>query len=534
MWCTRHYINMKVIKLTFNALKVSAHVIVCLLALTYSSQAATVTLTAFGANGNGNPAAAIANRNAILAALSNSGNTITVPAGTYVVDNSTMLAIPNFTGILNFDPSAIVILTNSGGSNGVPDRFGGFYFYGGTGATIQGMHVMWPFPAGTLRDNYIYAALKFAYMTNTTLTGATIDGSRSAGIQFFACINPIVQNARVIGTLADGVDFFNVRNATANNIYTQNTGDDGLAFVRQANTGAYDNYTGGTATNVVVLNSFTRGITTVGAQNISVSNFFVSNTTASGILIDYESTYNSPTELPDSISFSNGTISNAGQNGPTPASIGTPNPVQGNRFGIEVDVEPPALTVQTSRISLSNIRILGSYDRGVSAYMNSNLPGGSVTASRIYSGSGHDGFVFRVPFATLSNLVSDSNSYYGFYFSGIGTVTAQSLFSSNNSLAAGSLNRALWVDAPSKSFTASNMYVIDTKPVATGYVVGEAGATGAMTGIQYYIPNGTLAVYQWGGTGMSFSSAVSNSAIAMPVIAGYNAFNPPAMPLLLK
>jgi hypothetical protein len=524
---------MKTSTRTLHEVRISIAVITCMLAFTCSSHAATISLANFGGNGNGNPAAATTNRLAILAALSNSGNTINVPAGTYVVDNSTMVAIPNFTGTLVFDPNAVFVLTNSGGANGVPDRFGGFYFFGGTGATIQGMHIVWTVPPGTLRDNFVYAALKIAYTTNTTLTGTVIDGSRSAGIQFFACINPVVQNARVTGSLADGVDFFNVQNATANNIYTTNTGDDGLAFVSQGNSGAYDNYTGGTATNVVVLNSFARGITAVGARNISVSNFFVSNTTSSGILVDYEPTYNSPTQLPDSVSFSNGTIANAGQNGPAPPSIGTPNPMRGNRFGVEVDIEPATPTPHTARVNLSNIRIVGSYDRGVSAYMSSNLPNGSVTGSRIYSGSGQNGFVFRVPFATLSNLVADSNNYYGFYFTGIGTITAQSLYSSNNSLAVGSLNRALWVDAPSTSFTASNMYVIDTKSVATGYVVGEAGATGAMTGIQYYIPNGILSIYQWGGTGMSFTNPVINATIAMPVISGYNAFNPPASPTFL-
>src|SRR5579859_6517562 len=111
-------INMKVTILTIKNITYAA--VGCVIALTLLSEAsaATYSLASFGAAGNGNIAQATANRNAIVAALSNSSATIEVTAGTYLVDNSTLLPIPGFTGTLIFDSGAQFILTNPNGSGG--------------------------------------------------------------------------------------------------------------------------------------------------------------------------------------------------------------------------------------------------------------------------------------------------------------------------------------------------------------------------------------------------------------------------------
>lgn len=482
-----------------------------------SCSATTYSLTAdFGAIGDGSATNATVNRNAILTALTGSANTINVPGGTYIVDNSTMLAIVGFTGTLNCYPLAVFQLTNSAGSGGHADTYGGFYFSGGAGAHILGIHIVWPVPPGSVRDNLLYAALKIAFTDATVLTGAVVDGSMSAGIQFFACSNPVASHLRVSNSLADGVDFFNVQNASVANAYTINTGDDGLGFVRQGGAGIYDSWTGGSAQNITVINSAARGISVVGAANVSVTNFFVNNTVSSGILVDYESTFNAANQIPYGVSFTNGTISSAGGYGTTTA----------NQFGIEIDIAPASVTVLAANIVLTNIKVFSSVGSGFSAYMSANLPFGSVTANDIRVSGNHDGFIFAVPSASLTNLVSDLNNYYGFYFSGVGTIVANGLTSINNSLL-GSLNRALWIDSPTVSFSAVNVNVIDTQAVPTGFNIGQAFATGAVSGIQYNIPHGTLSVEQWGGSGMTFTAPLSNSALVAPSIIGYNAFNPP-------
>lgn len=483
-------------------------------------KSAVYSISAFGAIGDGNASNATVNRNAFFNALAYTGNTINVPAGTYVLDNSKILSIPYFSGTLNFDPNAEIVFTSASGANGVPDVNGGIYFFNSSGATFQNIHIVWTMPVGAIRDDLVYPALKFSNMTNMTLNGATIEGSKSAGIQFIYCTSPVVKNVHIVNTLADGLDFFNTQNASVTNLYTNNTGDDGLSFMRYGNTGGYDNWSGATVNNVEILNSYTRGIAVLAAQNITVNNFFISNTTDSGVIVQYDPAYNIPGQLPDLVTFSNGTITNAGMNAMTPPSVAIPNPARANRFGFEIDVEPAVSTSNPSRVTLQNIRIVSPYDRGLSGVMSANLPAGLVTANGVYVSGATNSYQILLINGNLTNLVSDSSSNYGFYFTNCGKITAQSFYSVNSSLT-GPLNRAMWLDPGVASFSGSGLSVVDLKSVPTGYNVGGWAAGGTFTSVQYNIPSGTLGIDLWGGSTLTFPGAVRNTGIVVPTITGY-------------
>jgi len=64
------------------------------------------------------------------------------------------------------------------------------------------------------------------------------------------------------------------------------------------------NNSGGLASNVVVRNSATRGITVVGQSDVIVSNFLVDTTVDAAILCTEDTTYN--TQIPDRVVFRNG------------------------------------------------------------------------------------------------------------------------------------------------------------------------------------------------------------------------------------
>lgn len=489
---------------------------------------ATLNLAAFGARADANQASAGANRAAFLKALSQSSNTIEAGPGTYFVDNSTMLRIVGFSGKLVFDRDARIVLTNSGGAAGTPDKFGGFYFHEGKGATIQNMHIVWPMPAGTLRDDLVYGALKFAFTTGTVINDVTVEGSRSTGIQFYGCVGPKVNNAHISDTLADGLDFFNVQNAEASNVFTRNTGDDGIAFVRYGHTqdgsgviGKYDNYTGGRLSNAVVTDSFARGIAVLAAQNVSVSNFLITNTTDSGVICSYDRAFNDVGQVPDQVSFAHGTIQSAGHNKPQPPSVTVSNPRRGNRFGVEIDIRPEIAPKASPKVAFDDIRIIDPFDRQFSADVGSNLSAAVLDVTNIYAYQGSNGFIFRVPNLTLKNSESNSSGDYGFYFEGGKSISVTKVFVVNASTAAHSLHRAFWVERGAASITAADVYVIDEKQHPTGVVVGGFDAK-ATVDVTYAIPHGNINITESRNFPSSHLHSASVQTIMLPDIRGYD------------
>ncbi|HVY68269.1 MAG TPA: hypothetical protein VHA30_05235, partial [Patescibacteria group bacterium] len=319
-------------------------------------------VTDFAAVGDGDGASATANRNALISALSNSSDTVFVPAGTYVVDNSTLVVINNFSGVLDFDPNAKILFNSL--AAGDANTHGGLMFAGGSGAVINNIHLAFTIPPGTLRDSTFAGALKFNQTANTTLNGALVEGSLSSGIMFYDCTNPIAENVYVLNTLADGFDFFNDQNAEINNLYTNNTGDDGLAFVRYLNGNSFDSYSGGTSTNIVVKNSYARGIALIGATNVNVDNFYIATTTGPGAMFAWDSGYN--VGIPDNGSFAHGTILFGGNNGPQPPSVQNATPTPPSHYGFLASVSSSSPQSLASRLSLNNMIVSNANNRSVS------------------------------------------------------------------------------------------------------------------------------------------------------------------------
>jgi polygalacturonase len=413
-----------------------------------SSAQSAVSVTSLGAHSDGTDSVAttIAFQRAF---ASEPKGEITVPPGTYLIDNSTgPLTIHNFSGKLIFQGAAQLVFANN--------TNGGLLFVGGAGAIITGLQATYATPP-TVR-NSPNEEIKFSGTTNTVLTGTVVQNSPAAGILFYDSVNPNVTNATVINSLADGLNFSNCQNAQVTDLRTQNTGDDGLAFVSYTR---YPNLIGGLAQNIVITNSRARGIAVAGQSNVTVNEFQIHNTSSSGVLVAQD-TFNG-TRIPANVLIENGTIYNAG----------TLAPLVGNQYGIEFNAQASA--------TFTNIAVFGSGSNGLSG----TSPNGSVTVNNVTVNSPLSGLGFlfyQTQKVQVTRSSANNTRSYGFLSLQSDQVIVKGLTVTNAGLT-DSLKRAVWFE-DAQSILASSINIVSD--------AGMASVIGCYTGPGYPATSGSV------------------------------------------
>lgn len=267
-----------------------------------------LTLKAFGARGDGTTSDHTA-----LLSLSNRSDTIIVPPGNYLIDNSTVRQINYFRGRLICSPGVTFTFTDKSQR--------GLHFYGGS-PKLSGLRL-------TTRDAPLSRELNAPMLCIDEASDVVIDDleivrSAGAGALFRLCSGFQGTNIRIRNTLADGLDFFNSSKIALTNFLSENTGDDGLAFLSYTSLAqSYDIV----ARNIIVKNSDTRGISVVGPERVIIDGFTVESTRGTGVIV-YQDTANGLRQ-PGNVKISNGIIKDAGQR----LVSGT---YSGNRYGIEI------------------------------------------------------------------------------------------------------------------------------------------------------------------------------------------------------
>lgn len=291
------------------------------------------------------------NRKALVEGLTGSGEHLILEAGDYLLDNSDRenddsgLTIRDFEGRLTLLPGARIVFTNPS------ER--GVWFKGGTGAIIEGWNSVFRRMPSDRRN--AQELLAFSDTTDTLVSNCRIEGSAAAGLLFEQCIRPRVSGATICDTMADGLHFANCEDVRASDIVTANTGDDGLAFV---NYGGRQDLRGGMAANIRVYRAVARGISVVGQSEIMVSNFLVDTTSASGLIVAQEQSYD--TRVPSYVRLSNGIVKNAGS---LPEDV-------------DPEDETPRDGIFLSRVGesviVNDVRIVSPRDQGVNAFYAEN------------------------------------------------------------------------------------------------------------------------------------------------------------------
>lgn len=299
----------------------------------------------------GNPP--LENRKAFIESLSGTDGHVVLEAGDYLFDNSypgsedSGITVRDFRGRLTMLPAARLVFTD-------PTKRG-LRFRGGTGAVIEGWNSAFQ-TAPTIRHN-ARELLAFTETEDTLVLNCRIEGSAAAGLLFEQCLRPQVIGLSVRDTMADGLHFANCQDVRATGVVTRDTGDDGVAFV---NYGGRPDYRGGAASDIRVHRAAARGISVIGQSEVSVDNFSVEDTAASGLIVAREEAYD--TRVPSNVRLSNGTVKNAGALSESrEPGDGTP------RDGL-------FLGGVGENVAINDVSLLRSRERGVQALYGDNSP----------------------------------------------------------------------------------------------------------------------------------------------------------------
>jgi len=398
---------------------------------------------------------------------------IYLPPGNYTVNNTPgYMNINHYSGHFLSAANAVIILTDS--------TKGGFNFMYGTGARLENMDVTYlARPKVNRTDQH---TINCSTDTNYVVKHVRVNGGPGVGLLFNLAINPQVSDVIVQNTIADGCSFYSCKNAQINNLNTYNTGDDGMAFF---NGTAKPDFNGATATNIIINNSKARGIA-VFTSDVTISNFTIDSTSASGLYIAKESN----TRVPNNVHVSGGTINHGGRvlhgRGKT-----------GNQYGLLVNA--------ADSVYLSDIHILNSLSNGFEVIS----PNGVIVADNItvFKSDTNNVYIKSTKYADLSNIYSQNAGSYGFFANGVGTAIFKNISVKNAYTTNASPHDAIYFLNDTSLF-AQGITIIDDQAAATGYIFAIANTTGVIDDIQQYIPHGTFALNI---TGSSVKTGLINS-----------------------
>lgn len=397
---------------------------------------------------------------------------IYLPPGNYTVNNTPgFMNINHYSGHFLSAANALIILTDS--------TKGGFNFMYGTGARLENMNVTYlAKPKYHRTDQH---TINCSTDTNYIVKHVRVNGGPGVGLLFDQAINPQVSDVIVQNTLADGCSFYSCKNAQINNLSTYNTGDDGMAFF---NGTTKPDFNGATATNIIINNSKARGIA-VFTSDVTISNFTIDSTSASGLYIAKESN----TRVPNNVHVSGGTINHGGRV--------TGRGKTGNQYGLLVNA--------ADSVYLSDIHILNSRSNGFEVI----LPNGVIVADNIsvFKSDTNNVYIKSTKSANLSNIYSQNAGSYGFFANGVGAAILKNITVKNAYTSNASPHNAIYF-LNDTSMYAEGITILDDQSTATGYIFAITNTTGAIDDIQQNISHGTFALNI---TGSSVKTGLINS-----------------------
>ncbi|MFP9114998.1 right-handed parallel beta-helix repeat-containing protein [Flavobacterium sp. RHBU_3] len=400
---------------------------------------------------------------------------IYLPPGIYIINNNPSvhangyLNINNYQGHLLAAGNAIIRFTYPSG---------GLNFIGGTGAKIENLHIEYSTLPTTRNDLH---AINIGFAQNTIVNNITVNGSGGVGLLFNLCYNPQVSNIHVTNTMADGCSFYSCENVQLNGLITENTGDDALAFFNYNQKPDLDK---ATVSNLIIKESYARGIAINGTSDIKITNFSIDSTSGPGIYVSKEtSVYSGPAN----ICISNGNVNYGG--------VLTGRGTTGSKHGISITA--------AAGVYLDNIAIKHSKEKGLSVY---NTKYADISHIAVDSSGTIDVLADLNTKVVLKDISSTGAGEYGFKATRNTNVIAENIAVTNAWRGTSTnLHRAIWFEL-NENFFADQMTVIDDTPTAAlAYIAGEYNTTGSgyFGDIKYKIAAGTP----------SFSLAISSANV---------------------
>lgn len=393
------------------------------------------------------------------------GYQITIPAGTYVLNNASQasgLSLSNFTGELDFASGAKLLCNTATTSGGWCVNI-----QNSSNLVIRGLWVGYTVESGLPlpRASATNGAIQIWNCSNVSVYNPHVDASTGLGFIIGVSSNASVSQAEVFNTSADGLSFINDAASSLNGLYANNTGDDGLSVI---NYDFYANKTGFTGTNIQSYRSAARGISVPGQSNVNISNFYVANAASSGIITLTDPSFQ--TRRPSNVTWSNGQIANSGL------------------YGIQTDA--------SDGVSYSGIQVSNSASGGWFGCANqcNNISSSNLTVTAGVNDSAM--FLGSINQGTFSNITITNNPTYGMYITKSSGLSLSGITITDVSQK-DSLGRAWWAESNVGGITVTGLTVVDNQLVPTGYVVGEYSDPSQaikVTNITPNITHGSIAI----------------------------------------
>jgi Pectate lyase superfamily protein len=317
--------------------------------------------------------------------------------------------------------------------------------------------------SGILVENS--SALNFGNTTIEASTGSGIWVTDSTGISFLS-------GTSVSNTTADGLHFENVGNATVVGYTGRNTGDDSLAATNIAPTNPN---CGLKASNIQIYQSHSRGIAVAGACGSSFSNFFIENTSNSGLGVVQDQTIQS--RIPVNSTFSDGTVVNAGRYPGIPGSKDCIDIAESSTTTVSnVECSTPMIDGVfifggADQVTVSGVTVDAPANVGLQAVGSTNVS----LANTVSRNSANAGYAIQsLQGGSMAGADTCSSGVYGFYHSAAIHFTESNLMS-YDSAENSSMHRVWWAENNSEAVSVNGFSILDDQAHHAPDVVGGFG-----------------------------------------------------------
>jgi hypothetical protein len=299
----------------------------------------SISVKDFGAVGDGaHMAADTAGLQAAVAAAASSGKAVYVPAGNYLLDNSTAAAISGAQNVLIYgDGPSSSLACQTVGTN---------YCIASTGATgfgLENLSISFG-PAATTRSSGY--AIDIQSCTNCVLDGLTLNNGDLSGIRLASSVHTQMHNIAISNFFANGLFSINNQDLRVDGESCYNNQD--ACFETSWFDSQYSTYgipcQNITATNITS-NTDTEAILINACNNVSVNGFSALNSGKESVWVGQDPT-TTTAHWPDRIEIGNGTIYGAGY------GSNANNTATAQALYVNVGTSPGSLV---SHIAFSNI-----------------------------------------------------------------------------------------------------------------------------------------------------------------------------------
>jgi hypothetical protein len=471
-----------------------------------------VSVKDFGAVGDGaHMAADTAGIKAAVAAAAASGKAVYVPAGNYLLDNSTAAVLSGAQNVLIYGdgPSSSLACQTIGTNDCIAS----------TGATGFGLsHLAISFgPAATARTSGY--ALDIQSCTTCSFDGVTLNNGDLSGFRLASSVHNSIHHMSISNFEANGLFAINDQDLQVSGLSCANNAD--ACFETSWYDSQYSAYSipcqDITATGISSSND-TETILINSCNNVSVNGFVSVGSGREAVFVGEDNT-TTTTQWPDRISISNGTIYGSGY------GTNSRNTASAQALYINVAAAPAAGVI--SHIALSNIVAthISGWGLQMAELQNDDLQLGNLRFYDVGSGSSAGCLQLEGDEINMDNLSCTLSGTYSLYIINTNRLTSSNFTSTSpNQVGSGTqalyntstgfinMNGLTFVDTNTGTFT-SSVYDNTTtgthqfvNVLSTGAVtpLGPTAASGSSTVFIYADPTHAQ-VFRNGGTIFSYA-----------------------------